>query len=257
MEILLHLAQVSSGCTLQELSQSLGYSKSTVHRLVGTLERLEIIERAPRDRRYRVGPRMRPIWTGGPSDRADPRRVAIPQMLALRETCGETVTLHALVGTTHVVVEQCESLEEIRRILPVGQPVPLLAGATAKVLLAFLPPEQAVSLAAQVRTPDQAGPSRQELRDIQTLGYAYSLSERIDGASAISAPILDGTGRVWGALSISGPSFRFTAARAARTAPALMEAASRISTALGYVAPSRITERLAAPGVQTRASGVV
>jgi DNA-binding IclR family transcriptional regulator len=47
-------------------------------------------------------------------------------------------------------------------------------------------------------------------------------------------PIRDQDARVCAALSISGPSFRFTPARAIRSAPVLVRAADQIAAALGY-----------------------
>jgi IclR family KDG regulon transcriptional repressor len=211
-----------------------------VHRLLATLERLEVVE-VERDRHfrhYRLGRRVRELsrdsWA-----QVDLRQLALPYMLELRDHSEETVTLHLLEGSEHVVVEQCESPQEIRRILPLGQRTPLLRGATAKAILAFLPPEQVRAILAAVRTAEHEGPSAEELQDIRSLGYSFSLAERVPGGSAISAPVLDRTGRVCAALSISGPSFRFTPARATRCAPALRQAAERISAALGYPGQSQ------------------
>jgi DNA-binding IclR family transcriptional regulator len=81
--------------------------------------------------------------------------------------------------------------------------------------------------------------AEQELQDNRGLGYAYSLAERAPGSSAISAPILDLHGRVRAALSVSGPAFRFTPARAMRSAPALLEATGTISAALAMRSASR------------------
>ena len=233
LELLFRLGAYRQSVSLQQLAQEVGCSKSTVHRLLGTLERLEAVERDRDSRHYRLGRRMRELsrdsWP-----QTDLRQVALPYMRELRDRFEETVTLHLVEGVEHVVVEQCESRQEIRRTLPLGQHTPLLRGATAKAILAFLPPEQVKWMLARTRTAEDAGPSEQELEDIRSLGYAFSVSERVPGGSAISAPVLDRTERVCAALSISGPSFRFTPARATRCAPALMLAAQRISAALGY-----------------------
>jgi DNA-binding IclR family transcriptional regulator len=234
IELLLCFSDPRRVYSLPELTQRVGYSKSTVFRLLATLETLDIVEREAQGRGYRLGPRLqqfgREAWAGD----ADPRQVAGPLMLALRDECGETVTLHLVNGLAHVVVEQCESPHEVRRIMPIGRPIPLIVGATAKVILAFLPPEEAARMVAAHSTPELKGPSTEELSDIRSLGYTLSISERVPDACAISAPILQRPGSVWGALSVSGPSSRFTVARATRTAQLLTRAAGRISLALGY-----------------------
>ncbi len=234
MELLFCLANQEQSRSLEQLAQDVRCSKSTVHRLLGTLEGLGVVvvERDGHYRRYRLGPRVRELSRDSAAP-ADLRQLALPEMLALRAESEETVTLHLVEGTSHVVIEQCESPQEIRRILPLGQHTPLLRGATAKAILAFMAPERVEAVLHETRTDDYAGPSEQELADIRTLGYSFSVAERIPGGSSISAPIVDRAGQVRAALSISGPSFRFTPARALRCAPALLAAAERVSTGLG------------------------
>jgi DNA-binding IclR family transcriptional regulator len=234
----LQLAHYGDGASLQQLAAEAGYSKSTVHRLLATLGRLEMVEREPQTRRYRLGRRARDLGRG-PSPQRDLRQVTRPYMEDLRARSGETVTLHVVEGCEHVVVDECESTQEIRHTLPIGLRVPLLRGATAKAILAFLAPEARQRALAQTRTEEAPGPSDEELQDIHDLGYALSLAERVPGGAAISAPLRDATGSVCGALSISGPNFRFTSARATRCAPYLVEAAAEVSQAIGYAPAAR------------------
>jgi DNA-binding IclR family transcriptional regulator len=233
ISLLFRLAEHRRGVSLQQLAREVGCSKSTVHRLLATLEGMAVVERDARLGHYRLGRRARQLAPNGWS-RTDLRHLALPYMQALRDDSGETVTLHLLDGYDHVVVEECESQQEIRRTLPLGQRAPLLRGATAKAILAFLPEAEVARILAATASPDDAGPGAQELHDIRSLGYAFSISERVPGGSAISVPIRDGDERVCAALSISGPSFRFTPARAIRSAPALIRAADEIAAALGY-----------------------
>jgi IclR family KDG regulon transcriptional repressor len=236
--LLLRLAEHRRGVSLQQLAREVECSKSTVHRLLATLERLEMVERDARPGHYRLGRRAREMAPGG-WGQTDLRQVALSHMLRLRDESEETVTLHVVDHTEHVVIEQCESEQEIRRTLQLGQRTPLLRGATAKAILAALPPPEAARVLAEVGTATAAGPSERELQDIRSLGYAFSISERIPGGSSISVPVHDRTGRVCAALSISGPSFRFTPARAIRCAPALIGAAEAVSSTLGYLPPAR------------------
>ena len=236
IELLFRLSDHRRSVSLQQLAAEVGCSKSTVHRLLATLEALGVVARDARPGYYRLGRRTRELARGGWGD-TDLRQVALPYMEALRDESEETVTLHIVDGADHVVVEQCESPQEIRRILPLNQTTPLLRGATAKAILAFLPAADSARVVGEVRGADDAGPSEQELHDIHSLGYAFSISERLAGGSSISVPVHDRAGRVCAALSVSGPSFRFTPARAIRCAPALIRAAAEVSAALGYAAP--------------------
>jgi DNA-binding IclR family transcriptional regulator len=219
--------------SLQELARETGHSKSTVHRLLATLEGLEVVERDGQSRRYRLGRRMRELGRDNWAQ-IDLRQAAQPHMEALRDRTEETVTLHLIEGADHVVVEACESQQVIRYTLPLGQHTPLLRGATAKAILAFLPLEQRRRVLAVTRTETDHGPSDQELQHVRDVGYSFSLAERVPGAAAISGPIFDRMGRLYAALSVSGPSFRFNEARARRCAPALVEAVAEVSAAIGH-----------------------
>jgi IclR family transcriptional regulator, KDG regulon repressor len=233
ISLLFRLAEHRRGVSLQQLALDVGCSKSTVHRLLATLEGLGVVERDALAGHYRLGRRARELAPTG-WGRGDLRHLALPYMQELRDESDETVTLHLLDGDEHLVVEECESKQEIRRTLPLGQRAPLLRGATAKAILAFLSAAEVARILAATSTPDDPGPTAQELHDIRSLGYAFSISERVPGGSAISVPIRDQDARVCAALSISGPSFRFTPARAIRSAPVLVRAADQIAAALGY-----------------------
>ncbi len=230
VELLFRLAAYPEGAGLQQLAREVGCSKSTVHRLLATLQGLGVAEQDAVSKLYRPGSRLAEL--APPRAEPDLRRLALPIMRQLRDETEETVTLHLVEGNSHVVVEQVESEHEIRRINPIGQPVPLLTGATARAILAFLPAEQAAVILAPARTEER--PSEDELADIRARGYSLSPGERLAGGTAMSAPIVDHDGHVCAALSVSGPRFRFTLARAARFGPALVAAAGRLSAALGF-----------------------
>ncbi|SRR5581483_258784 len=233
VELLFRLASHPEGIGLQRLAAEVGCSKSTVHRLLATLQGLGVVEQDGRLREYRLGQRVREL--AGQGDEL--RRAALPLMRELVESTAETVTLHVIEGDSHVVIEQCESPHEIRRILPLGQAVPLLTGATARAILAFLPSDRTQQTLARTRTTRESGPSMAQLAEVRERGYSLSPGERIAGGTALSAPIFDRSGDLCAALSLSGPRFRLSSARAARFAPLLVGAAARISHALGFRQP--------------------
>jgi len=241
LELLFRLAAYPDGVGLQRLAREVGCSKSTVHRLLATLQGLGAAEQDATSKLYRPGRRL--VELAPPSAGSDLRRLALPVMRQLRDETEETVTLHLIQGDSHVVVEQLESEHEIRRILPVGQPVPLRTGATARAILAFLPVGESGAILARTTAADSNaserpvavdGPSDAGLSETRARGYSLSPGERLTGGTAMSAPIFDRDGHVCAALSVSGPRFRFTVARAARFGPALVAAAGRLSGALGF-----------------------
>ena len=229
VELLFRLAAYPDGVGLQQLARDVGCSKSTVHRLLATLQGLGVADQDAASRLYRPGGRLAELTPV--SSEVALRRMALPIMRQLRDDTEETVTLHLVEGGSHVVVEQIESEHEIRRINPIGQPVPLLTGATARAILAFMPPQQRSIALSGVAVNER--PPADELDSIRRRGYSLSAGERLSGGTAMSAPIIGASGHVCAALSVSGPRFRFSLTRAARFGPALVAAAQRLSAALG------------------------
>jgi DNA-binding IclR family transcriptional regulator len=236
--LLVQLADDPAGASLQTLAHQIGCSKSTVFRLVTTLEQLGVVDQDPQSQRYRLGLRLwslsRASWS-----RNDLRDLAMPHLVQLRDVSEETATLSLFDrdGGVSFVVEQVESPNQIRRVYPIGQPVPILRGATSKAILAVLPPAEAELILTRNQTPYHSGPTPDELRDVRNRGYSLSMGERLRGGLAISAPILDATGRPCGSLGVSGPIDRLTADRALSFAGPLVAAARRISEGIGYAGP--------------------
>jgi hypothetical protein len=90
------------------------------------------------------------------------------------------------------------------------------------------------------RTPNTiTTPTRllEELERTRRRGYAIDEGENEAGIRCVGAPVFDVRG-VTAAISVSAPSFRFTAADLERTAPLVVEAARRVSAALGGAPPA-------------------
>jgi DNA-binding IclR family transcriptional regulator len=108
-------------------------------------------------------------------------------------------------------------------------------GASGKVLLAHLDPEQAerVLAAAEALEPDRdLALLRRELDEIRRRGYAVSHAELDAGASGVAAPILDASGRLVAGITVAGPSERIRPAQD-RIAAAVIAAAATIARAVG------------------------
>ena len=210
-------------------------SKATAHRLLTRLERLEIVERDPLSRRYRVGRRLRELGRSqGLGIELDPRKVAWPYMEALRNACGETVALHRLDGSEHIEIEVCEGLGEIRRAAMIGRRIAYPVGASWKVLAAMAPTRMPGLDAAPSRKKDRHGlPTERELAQCRRLGYAVAHAALVQGLTSMAAPIFDHRNELWGTLSISGPTFRFTPSRTEELGALLLEATQAITRGLG------------------------
>jgi DNA-binding IclR family transcriptional regulator len=223
----------SSDLTLTEIASRVALHKSTVHRLLASLEGKGFVLRDPATDKYRLGFR---IWelSANLSQSDDPGFILLPELERLRDQLGETISLYVRDGQERVRIQAVQSNHAIRRVAPVGARMPLYVGASSKVLVAFAEPavQEQLLAAAGWPTGRERAAYLQQLSDTRRLGYATSVEEREPGAAAVSAPILTHGGRLAAALAVSGPANRLTLELMQEQAPLIMEAARRMGTML-------------------------
>jgi DNA-binding IclR family transcriptional regulator len=135
--------------------------------------------------------------------------VADPIMTDLMTRTEETVILVRLIGRAAVCVHRIESVHRLRTTFEPGQALPLDRGASARVLLAGLPPETRREYLTPFRERDPRGFAHLEERVILTAqrGWETSESEIDGGVLAMSAPVVQGK-RTIAALTVPAPVTR-------------------------------------------------
>src|SRR5699024_2180231 len=111
-------------------------------------------------------------------------------------------------GYSRLRVMEFESKEEISRTVGVGTNHLIHEGATGRAILTF----HAAKVQEEILENLRIGESekvKDKLSEVEQQGYAVSYEEINDNVTVISAPVYDANGRVFGAISISGPDFRF------------------------------------------------
>ncbi len=73
-----------------------------------------------------------------------------------------------------------------------------------------------------------------ELAEVRAKGYAVAADELDLGLTAVAAPVRNAHGEIIASVSVSGPTFRFGAARQAELAPLVRAAADDVSNQLGW-----------------------
>ncbi|WP_028612443.1 IclR family transcriptional regulator [Paenibacillus harenae] len=214
---------------MTEIAEHVGLHKSTVHRMLATLEEKGFIERDRSTDRYHLGLK---VWelSANLSRTDDQATIWLPEMGRLRDQLGETVSIYVRDGIERIRIQAVQSNQPVRRVAPVGARLPLYAGASSKVLIAYAEPAVQQSIfenPAWLNTID-LDMYKQQLAEICENGYATSFEEREPGAAALSAPIFDRTGKIAAALSVSGPASRLTIQTMTDYAPVMMESAKRM-----------------------------
>ena len=229
---------------LGELASRTRLVKSSVFRILFTLERLGYVEKAAGGR-YSISSRLGRI-ADGQRPSSDLSSLAAPFMANLLRRFQETVNLGVLEGDEVLYIRVLESPQAFRLAAHAGMRSPLHSTALGKCLLCRLPrPEIEAVLkkrplrALTHRTIRDRSTFYRELERVCSRGYAVDNEEDSRGARCVAAPIVDPAGRVRAAISISGPAARVNPGRDRQMAEALMEACGQISRLLGYTRPPR------------------
>ncbi|WP_270935042.1 helix-turn-helix domain-containing protein, partial [Falsiroseomonas oryzae] len=120
--------------SLAELAARTGFYKSTILRLLGTLEAARCVERQP-DARWALGPML--FRFGALYARARPVDRHLPAALrALAEASGETASFWVRHGEARLCLARVRAASPIRDDLAEGDLLPLPQGAGGRVLTA-------------------------------------------------------------------------------------------------------------------------
>ena len=224
---------------LTAISARLGLPKSTAHRLLAALESQGFLARAANGRGFRLGYQLL-HWGMLAQLATDLRGEALPQLCALAQATGETAILTVRDGVQGVCLDMVESCQPVHLAMHVGQQLRLYAGASAKVLLAFLPGTELQAILNTIDLPDlqpntitDRARLCEELLVIGRRGFAISFEETDPGAMGIAAPVYDHAGRCVAGIGIAAPLSRVPPARVPDLAPQVSEAARALSRRLG------------------------
>lgn len=208
------LADEPEPSTLAELARRTGFYKSTILRLLASIEAAGYVTRL-HDGRYGLGPSAFRLGLG--YERQNPLRLhVVPVLSDLVERGTESASFHVRHGPgTRLCLFRVNSHHSTLDRVEAGDVLPLDRGAAGRVLTAF--------------SPDGA-PEQEPLR---RAGYALSRGERDPSCAGLAAPIFGPGGDLAGALSLSGPGERFTDKAVASMRKLLLASADALSASLG------------------------
>jgi DNA-binding IclR family transcriptional regulator len=194
--------------TLQGIGARIGLSKATTYRLVNSLNDCGYLVRVG-NHKYSLSLKFVRL-AGLVRSTLSVRDVARPIMAEVSEATGETVVLNTIQGSERVCIEVVETPAALMHIVRPGEHVPLIHGATGKILLAYMDDEQRDKIIDGSK--DTKSINRKtyaaQLKRFRKQGYSHTTGERAVGVTAISVPIFNMEGRVNDCLTLSGPSIR-------------------------------------------------
>lgn len=227
--------------TAEDLTSALGYHKSSVQRILTTLTDEGFLAKvAPRRSEYRLGPDI--LFLGNVAEMSlDLRAVARPVMLDLVEQAQETCYLCVADQDQCLYVDKVECSQPIRIINQVGQRNPMHCTGVGKALMSGMSEDAIDRLIAthglRAHTRNSITDRDRlmlELDGIRRHGIAFDNEELNPGVKCVAAPIRDSTGSVIAAISLSGPTQRFTPSAMRRFEKDIKAASIEISRAIGF-----------------------
>ncbi|OEU96190.1 IclR family transcriptional regulator [Streptomyces oceani] len=222
------------------IAQSLEINKSTVFRLLATLEARGLVEQDSERGRYRIGYTVVEL-AGGATKGNDLSLLSRPVCQELAAATGETVNLAVHDGEAVISIDQVISSAAITSIDWVGKRTPMHATSAGKVFLANMPQDEADEILAQPlerftpHTVTDPARLREELESVRARGYSAISEEHEIGLAALSAPVRSLNGEVVATVTLSGPTFRIDTRTVAGLAEQLVAAGDRISWRKGYI----------------------
>lgn len=200
---------------LAELSKRTGLYKSTVLRLMKSLEKGGYALRTP-EGMYRLGAKV--LSLGALYQRFFRTSDVVPPVLEkLAAETQEGASFYVCENEHRICLHRVDSTRAIRDSVHIGDRLPLEVGAAGHVLRAF------------------AGAPGMRFDEIRRHMYAASYGERDAETAAIAAPIFGSGNKLMGALSVSGPRYRLEAAGESRIVPVLFKYAKQLTQTLGGV----------------------
>lgn len=221
-----------------EIAQRVGMHKSTVSRILATLEQEDLVERDASSRRYKLGLGL--IAVAGPLlAELEERRVAYPLLRQLTERTSETSALMVWNGTEAMCVEQIASPQQVKHTTPLGALYRDAMSASVQVFLSLEPEARVRELILNGTITftgiDEAGLEAYLLRlaDSAERGFATNYGESSLDEVGVAAPVYDHRGNPVAAVLIPAPRFRVSPERLQTLGEACAQTARLITRRLG------------------------
>jgi DNA-binding IclR family transcriptional regulator len=222
--------------SVAEICQRTGFPRSTTHRLLSSMREVGFLDQDRSRDGYRLGLKLFEFGNIVLSN-MDLHREARPYVEQLGRLTGQLVHLAVFDGRQAVVIHRSDPSDSATPLTHIEN-APVHCTSVGKAILAFQPSEVVERLikAGLRRYTDStitSGPELlTELARIRERGYSVDEAEHQPGLRCIGAPIREGSGRVFAAVSISGPAWKIPAAEVEAISKIVVHCAGSISARL-------------------------
>ena len=234
LQVIEQLSRTPRGLSLSELTQILGYPKSTIHHMLSTFLPYDYVSQDPETRKYRLGFRFLSI-SNIILDNMDIRKIAHEHLRELHQKCNEAVHLYVLRNGYLVCLDKIQTpgVGGLSLDTYIGFRTDPHAAASGKVILSELPHNQIKELYKDrplkvygKNTITTFAQLFEQLENIKKQGYAIDNEEYYEGARCIAAPVRAG-GCIEAAISVTGSIFTMTMDRITRELSVLVTSTAK------------------------------
>lgn len=203
-----------NGVTLARIARVTRLPKSSVSRMLDTLQHLDMVEQVGQRGRYRVGHGLEVLAGGGTSPQVL-AQLSRPHLQSLVSQLGEDANLAVPEGDKTLYLNQVTADRTVQVQDWTGFALPHHTVAPGLVFLATLEPERLEAYLQQdlvSHTPQTLVDPKALVARLETVrrdGYAWTHREYADDINGVSAPVFNPRGQTVAALSVHGPSYRY------------------------------------------------
>jgi DNA-binding IclR family transcriptional regulator len=240
LDVLQCFSPVARHLTVSQVSEGSSLPRPTVHRILNALKDIGFIEQDVQGGGYRLGIGLYELGSLALSN-MDLHREATPFVESLARNASAAVHLGVFNGESVVLIER-ERFDESRQALSARVEIaPIHCTGIGKAVGAFLPKDVVKNIAQRglrsytSHTLSTLSALEREYVKVRKLGYAFDEEELQLFVRCVAAPIRNASGKVFAAISVSGPLDRMTKERQQELASVVMDTAGAISRHLGYV----------------------
>lgn len=197
---------------LSETARRVGLAKSTVARLMATLETVGAVERV--GDLYRIGPAIEG-FAPAVSGTVGLIALAGPHLERLAAATDEATGLSIAQGDRMHTIVQVDVDRSVQARDWTGETAAMHTVPSGMVMMARWPAERLARFLdrplerSTANTLVDAEQIQARLIDIRDLGYAWGKEEFVGGINSVAAPVVDHAGRMMAAIHVHGPAFRF------------------------------------------------
>lgn len=218
LTVLQAVAAEPEGLSLTDIAQRVDLPKSTVSRLLATMERFAVVERLPDSKGIRIGEGIVSMAMQMPFRRYL-SAVARPIIQCLAAEIGEAASICLPDGERVLFVDQVQSQHHVQVRDWTGSRFPMHSVSSGKLFMSEWVPaalDRYLSCPLERYTPRtvvEPDAVRKHLSEILETGVSWGVDELEIGLTAVSAPIRDPSRQIVAAVNLIGPSFRFPGER--------------------------------------------